>query len=143
MKNKGKGCLKAFAIFILVFVLVLAAAAGIGWVLLDKEHREAASLPLNGVDFGRLQDGVYAGEYAGGMYQWRENQCQVTVVGGKMTEIELLGSREDPDGDSTYQATLYERAIAAQSLQVDVISGATLTSKAYLQCVENALLQAQ
>jgi uncharacterized protein with FMN-binding domain len=38
---------------------------------------------------------------------------------------------------------LYERVIQSQSLQVDTISGATLTSKAYLQCVENALLQAQ
>jgi uncharacterized protein with FMN-binding domain len=28
-------------------------------------------------------------------------------------------------------------------LQVDTISGATLTSKAYLQCIENALIQAQ
>jgi uncharacterized protein with FMN-binding domain len=33
--------------------------------------------------------------------------------------------------------------IDAQSLQVDTISGATLTSKAYLKAVENALLKAQ
>ena len=38
---------------------------------------------------------------------------------------------------------LYNRVIAAQSLQVDTVSGATLTGKAYLQCVENALLPAQ
>jgi uncharacterized protein with FMN-binding domain len=38
---------------------------------------------------------------------------------------------------------LYSRVIAQQSLQVDTISGATLTSKAYLQAVENALVQAQ
>jgi uncharacterized protein with FMN-binding domain len=38
---------------------------------------------------------------------------------------------------------LYDRVIAAQSLQVDTISGATLTSKGWLQCVENALVQAQ
>ena len=35
------------------------------------------------------------------------------------------------------------RAVEAQSLQVDTISGATLTSKAHLQCVGNALQQAQ
>jgi uncharacterized protein with FMN-binding domain len=38
---------------------------------------------------------------------------------------------------------LYDRVVQAQSLQVDTISGATLTSKAWLQAVENALLQAQ
>jgi len=39
--------------------------------------------------------------------------------------------------------TLYDRVIAGQSLHVDTVSGATLTSKAYLQAVENALVQAQ
>ncbi|HHV58206.1 MAG TPA: FMN-binding protein, partial [Firmicutes bacterium] len=33
--------------------------------------------------------------------------------------------------------------IKSQSLQVDVISGATLTSKAHLKAVENALEQAE
>jgi uncharacterized protein with FMN-binding domain len=33
--------------------------------------------------------------------------------------------------------------IQAQSLQVDTINSATLTSKAYLQAIENALVQAQ
>lgn len=35
-----------------------------------------------------------------------------------------------------------EVQIEAQSLQVDTVSGATLTSKAYLKSVENALMQA-
>ncbi len=38
---------------------------------------------------------------------------------------------------------LNDRVIESQSLQVDTISGATLSSKAYLQAVENALLTAQ
>jgi uncharacterized protein with FMN-binding domain len=38
---------------------------------------------------------------------------------------------------------LYDRVIQAQSLQVDTLSGATLTSKAWLQAVENALIPAQ
>ena len=65
------------------------------------------------------------------------------MAGGKATGIELLESKEDPERDGTYWGTLYERVIAAQSLQVDTVSGATLTSKAYLQCVENALVEAQ
>jgi uncharacterized protein with FMN-binding domain len=50
---------------------------------------------------------------------------------------------EDPAAKNTDHETLYDRVIQAQSLQVDTISGATLTSKAYLQAVENALIQAQ
>ena len=55
------------------------------------------------------------------------------------------------------QRTIFRRGIAtkyiqvidfpivsiAQSLHVDMISGATLTSKVYLLCVENVLLSAQ
>ena len=59
-----------------------------------------------------------------------------------MTGIQLTGS-VDPGADNTDFERLYARVIQAQSLQVDTISGATLTSKAYLQSVENALLQAQ
>ena len=123
-------------------VAALAAAGGVGWSRLMKEHREARSLPLNAVDFSRLSDGTYHGAYAGGMYKWRANECDVTVTNGKVTDIQLVGSK-DPGGKNTQHQMLYDRVIQAQSLQVDTISGATLTSKAYLQCVENALVQAQ
>jgi len=76
------------------------------------------------------------------MYKWRANECQVPVSSGKVTGIQLVGSK-DPGGKNTQHEVLYDRVIQAQSLQVDTISGATLTSKAYLQAVENALIQAQ
>jgi uncharacterized protein with FMN-binding domain len=129
-------------IIALAVVAVLGVAGGIGWSRLQKEHQEAKSLPLNAVDFGKLKDGTYHGAYAGGMYRWRANECDVTVTDGRVTGIQLAGSK-DPGGKNTQHETLYDRVIQAQSLQVDTISSATLTSKAYLQAVENALLQAQ
>jgi uncharacterized protein with FMN-binding domain len=126
----------------LTIVAGLGAAGGIGWSRLSKEHREAASLPLDAVDFAKLKDGTYHGTYAGGMYGWRANECKVSVTNSQVTDIQLVGS-SDPGGKNTQHEVLYERVVEAQSLQVDTISGATLTSKAYLQCVENALVQAQ
>jgi uncharacterized protein with FMN-binding domain len=125
-----------------VMVAVLGAGGWIGWTRLQKEHREARGLPLDRVDFSRLRDGSYRGGYEGGMYKWRANSCDVTVADGRVTGIALVGSA-DPGGGNTPHEMLYDRVIAAQSLQVDTLSGATLTSKAYLQAVENALLQAQ
>jgi len=126
----------------LSIVVVLGAAGGIGWSRLMKEHSEARSLPLNAVDFSRLNDGTYHGAYAGGMYKWRANECDVTVTGGRVTGIQLVGSK-DPGSKNTQEDVLYDRVIQAQSLQVDTISQATLTSKAWLQAVENALIPAQ
>lgn len=128
---------------VLGILAVLGVAGRIGWSFLEKEHREARNLPLGGVDFKRLSDGSYHGAYAGGMYRWRANQCDVSVTDGKVTGIQLANSAEDPQGKTQYPAVLYERVIQSQSLQVDTISGATLTSKAYLKAVENALAQAQ
>ncbi len=129
-------------IIALIVLIAGGIAGGIGWSKLSKEHQEARGLPLNAVDFNRLADGTYHGAYAGGMYKWRVNECDVTVVGGKVTGIQLIKS-QDPGSENTDCKMLYERVVQAQSLQVDTISGATLTSKAYLQAVENALLQAQ
>jgi uncharacterized protein with FMN-binding domain len=76
------------------------------------------------------------------MYKWRANKAKVVISSGKVIDIELLSS-SDPGAKNTDQIALYDRVIDAQSLEVDAISGATLTSKAYLKAVESALEQAK
>jgi uncharacterized protein with FMN-binding domain len=138
-RRLAKGC----ALVLLVLVVLLAIGAAIGWSFVAKEHREARGLPLNAVNFDKLKnDGVYHGLYEGGMYGWRYNECDVTVKDGRVTGIQLVGST-DPGAQNTDHQMLYDRVIEAQSLQVDTISGATLTSKGWLQCIEIALIQAQ
>jgi len=137
-KRKGKGCLMA----LLIVVVLLLVSGGIGWAYVSREHREARNLPLMAVDFSQLNDGMYHGVYAGGMYQWRHNQCDVTVLDGKVTDIQLLDST-DLAKELSGAEMLYDRVIAEQSLQVDTISGSTLTGNGYLKCVELALTTAQ
>ncbi len=142
-KQKGKSKAKGCAIVLLIVLVAVAVGGAIGWSYIAREHREARSLPLNAVDFDRLKDdGVYHGAYEGGMYKWRANECDVTVTNGRVTDIQLAGT-QDPGAENTDYEMLCDRVIEAQSLQVDTISSATLTSKGWLQCVENALLQAQ
>lgn len=143
MKMKKKPAKKKrrwIAAVAIVGVLVIGGLTG--YSLIVREHVEARNITLNAVDFSRLRDGTYIGDYEGGMYKWRTNEVQVTVASGKVAGIKLL-STIDPAKDNVQQDMLYEEVIKAQSLQVDTISGATLTSKAYLKAVENALLKAQ
>ncbi len=126
----------------LVVLGALGIGWGIGWSMLMKEHREARNVPFTEVDFSKLTDGTFHGAYAGGRYKWRANECDVTVAAGKVTNIQLSGSK-DPGGKNSQHEELYDRVIKAQTLKVDTISSATLTSKAYLKAVENALVQAQ
>ena len=134
--------MRAWMIVVPAIVSVFAMGGWFGWSKIEREHREARSLTLDAVDFGRLNDGVYHGSYEGGMYRWRVNECDVTVRDGRVVDIQLAGSG-DPGAENTDYMDLYARVIEAQSLHVDAISGATLTSKAYLQAVENALIAAQ
>ena len=140
-RKQGRKRRKMGWIITLIVVVILGVGGMIGWQYIAKEHKEAMSLKLNAVDFENLADGVYAGEYEGGMYKWRTNQVEVTVEGGKVTAITLLDSKfgEDP---AKYVDPLYTQVIGGQTLQVDAVSGSTLTSKAALQAIENALLQA-
>jgi uncharacterized protein with FMN-binding domain len=130
------GWLIAFSVLV-----ILGIGGGIGWSFVSKEHREARGLPLESVDFSTLRDGTYHGTYEGGMHKWRANECQVTVASGRVTGINLITS-QDPGGKNTQHQELFDRVLKAQSLQVDTVSGATLTSKAYLKAIENALVPA-
>ncbi len=129
-------------IIALAIVVVLGAGGLVGWSYIAREHKQTMSLPLDAVDFGSLKDGVYVGSYEGGMYKWRENTVEVTVSSGKVTDIKLLEAKFEYNETEKLDA-LYGRVIDRQTLQVDAISGATLTSKGFLQAVENALLQAE
>lgn len=128
-------------IIALIVAAVLGVGGMIGWQYIAREHKEAMSLPLNAVNFTKLADGVYTGVYEGGMYKWRTNKVSVTVEGGKVTAVTLLESKfgEDP---GKYVDPLYAQVIDKQTLHVDAVSGSTLTSKAALQAIENALKQA-
>lgn len=144
IKKKGKRKMIGW----IIALIIVAVAIGVGALFcgpgssLNKEHKEAANLPIAAVDFSRLKNGTYVGEYAGGMYKWRVNKVQVTVASGKVKEIQLLDASEKEEKEPVH-AALYNKIIEAQSLQVDTISGATLTSKAYLKGVEEALVKAE
>ena len=139
MKRKGKG--KMGWIIALVIVAILGIGGAIGWSYIAKEHNEVKNLSLDAVDFSKLKDGTYIGEYGGGMYKWRTNKVRVTVSSGKVTDIETLESKVKLPPEFTQK--LYESVIKAQSLQVDTVSGATLDTKARLKGIEDGLIKAQ
>lgn len=136
MKRRGK-----FKMIVLIVVVVILLGLGAAIIFTAGERKEGRNLPIAIIDFNKLKDGKYIGEYAGGMKKLRANKVQVTVSSGKVTEIELLEAKNKPS--NKLMEELYGRVIKAQTLQVDTISGATITSKALLKSVEDALLKAQ
>jgi len=132
-KHTGRNVLIVVAVVVLVLVVVVGGA--LIWVTrgLSKYER----MVVQKVDFARVPDGTYTGNFDGGRWS---NTVRVTVKDHKITEIKLI---KDVTFKSPSKAQeLFRRVEAAQSLNVDTISGATVTSKAYLQSIANALLKA-
>lgn len=140
-KMKSRKTIKRVMSIIVVLIVILTIAGKIGWSMLKKEHNEILSMSFANVDFNKLDDGTYEGYFKGGMYKWRENRIQVIINSGKVTSVKVLEHSEGVSEELTNE--LFERVIKAQLFGVDTISGATLTSKAYLKGFEDALLKAQ
>jgi uncharacterized protein with FMN-binding domain len=124
-----------------LIVVGLAIAAGVGWTKAGNEHKEILSLSFEQIDFDNLKDGIYEGYFEGGMYGWRENRIRITVDSGMITDIRVLEHKENQSEEFT--GGLFGRVLEERSLEVDAVSGATLTSRAYLKGLEDALKKAQ
>ena len=91
--------------------------------------------------FKGLKDGVYIGKSSG--YYTNSLEVQVTVSGGKITKIELIKNNDDKSYFDNQKAGLLEsRIISNQSTNIDTISGATTSSKGFINAVVNALEKA-
>jgi uncharacterized protein with FMN-binding domain len=99
------------------------------------------STPATGEGF---KDGSYTGAAADA--QWGYIQVKITVQSGKLTNVQFLQYPNHRDRsveiNNYAMPQLTSEAIQAQSARVDVISGATDTSEAFIQSLGDALLQA-
>ena len=91
------------------------------------------------------RDGQYTGDVTDAFYG--NVQVQATVAGGKITDVTFLQYPSDRSRsvniNSQAMPYLKQEAIAAQSANVDIVSGATATSQAFVSSLASALSQAK
>lgn len=94
---------------------------------------------------GTYRDGQYTGPIADAYYG--NVQVQVVVSGGKINDVRFLDYPHDRNNsiriNNYAMPILKQEAIAAQTANVDIVSGATATSDAFLQSFAGALAQAK
>ena len=120
-----KSILFAFVILLVVFVLSSCAS---------KEMKQVRNIPINEVDLSNVQDGSYKGDFSYGGFTY---EVEVTVKEHRIDNIEILKNRDTKHAKKA--EGVVEKVLNAQSLKVDVVTGATTTSKALLKAIENAL----
>jgi uncharacterized protein with FMN-binding domain len=85
-------------------------------------------------------DGTYAG--AAVNEPWGTFEVQVTISGGQIADVQLVASPRDRHSsaiNSQAVPMLTEEVIAAQSANIDMLSGATWTSQSYITSLQAAL----
>ena len=94
---------------------------------------------------GQYKDGQYTGSVADAYYG--NIQVRATISGGKLTNVIFLQYPSDRSTsiaiNSQAMPYLKQEAIAAQSANVDIVSGATDSSTAFQQSLGSALAQAK
>ncbi|AIQ73490.1 MULTISPECIES: FMN-binding protein [Paenibacillus] len=149
-KRRGKKRKFNKWIIVLSILCVITVIGWIGGILLTAPGRhEVQQLTINVIDIQNLREGTYVGEYIGIKDHSRDTKVRAIISAERLTDIKILKGALDKTGnpaelkDGLGIGDLFSHVIESQSLQVDVISGATLTSKIHLKALENALQQAE
>lgn len=116
-----------------VFIAFLLIGGG-GIFYLSRGLSSGSELVINGVDLSSVEDGTYVGQYTGG--RWA-NEVSVEVQNHQITNVTLVKDVTFAKPEVT--SALFAKVLQEQSILIDAVSGATVTSKAYLKAMENAL----
>ncbi len=118
---------------LVVTAIILAVGTGL-FIASEVTLFSTRSLPIADIDVSQVPDGVYEGQSSYG-----SNTVKVVVT----VENHMITSISDPEQSSSvftkYATGVFHKIIDKQTPNVDAISGATTTSKAYMNAVCDAL----
>lgn len=126
----GKIILRIF--LSIMSVILVICICGVGFLLLGKN--KTINAQLNGISPASVADGTYEGSYSG--FRW-SNTVSVTVQDHKVVDIQQV-KPQVVASQSTIDK-LVGSVVSSQSTDIDVVSGATADTKAFLSAVEDAL----
>ncbi len=118
---------------ILILLSAVFLCLALGACMSDDE---VDKLVVSDVPISMLRDGAYEGEFTTTLVTAK---VRVTVAAGRLESVTVLRHRHGPGHGAD---AIIDRVIAAQSLNVDAVSGATYSSKVVRKAVEIALKKA-
>ncbi len=128
---------KKTRVLLIISLIVLACVLGslIALQKIQKNLNDLKALRIEDIPLEKVADGVYIGEY--GVFPVMA-QVEV-IVKDHAIEIALIWNHQNGQGSAG--EAVVEKAAQLDSLQVDVVAGATYSSKVLLKAMENALRQ--
>lgn len=131
-ERKVKRQLRQKTIIMVVLPLFIAVMAFV--ILNTISLNKIRNMPIGSINLTKINDGVYKGEAKAGNYVYK---VDVEVKNHKIINIKGIDNRKSVY--VTYAEGVFPKIIRDQRANVDAITGATTTSKAFMKAVENAL----
>lgn len=128
---------KRFKIILAVIAIIgIIVAAGLySLISMAKEGQQILeATTFKDIDISEIEDGTYTGAFEAGLVYAK---AEVTIEDKKISKINLLEHR---NGKGKPAEKLVDQMVAEQTTNVDVISGATYSSKVIRKAVENTLV---
>lgn len=126
--KKGKKLLPI--VFCVVLFLLIA-----GKIIIGNMVRNVQNISVSMPDLSNVQDGNYIGEYSIAPVHVK---VEASVSNHRITKITIL---QHDNGLGSTAESIVNDVVEEQSLDIDAVSGATVSSKCILKAVENAIEQ--
>jgi uncharacterized protein with FMN-binding domain len=140
MNNMKSNYAIIVCIILLLFVSATDADERVKHMSISDEVEQIKNMDISYVDLADVPDGTYTGEFP--FRQRYLYRVKVTVKSGRIVDIEVLENGTENEHAQKGLGVI-PRILRQQSPKVDAVSGATVTSKALMKCVEKALKKAR
>jgi uncharacterized protein with FMN-binding domain len=118
---------------LLIVGIVIAALLGITAIGAFSGMSAVREMAVNPVDLSEIADGLYPGSFRKGRFSY---SVEATVKDHRIQAVKSTGGKQ---AQGTVVRQILARIVEEQSVKVDTVSGASLTTKAVSKAIENAL----
>ena len=129
MKKNTKIILSVFIVaLVLIFITVKSIISKI-----ESNLKGLLNVEIKEINLTQIEDGKYIGRYE--VFPVAV-EVEVAILDHKISKIKII---EHENGQGGPAEVIIDNVIEKQSLEVDVIAGATYSSKVILKAIEDAL----
>jgi len=126
--------MKKYIIISVIVIVVICSILAINYIKRISNYKEKVNnIIIQEVNLDNKKDGKYIGEFDADVISAK---VEVEIKDKKISNINLIEHKTDRGATAE---VIPQKVVDSQTLKVDVISGATNSSKVILKAIENAL----
>ena len=127
--------MKKILLILSIIILTIIIAGSIAFNRMNKKLQSLVDIKVNTIDLNIIEDGTYRGTYV--VFPVKV-LLEVIIKNHKIKDIRII---EHVNGKGKAAEEILKHIIEEQTIDVDVIAGATYSSRVIQKAIENALLK--